>query len=75
MGKLVPMPKVSLAEPTLEVLRRCAHDLGMPLSEYVRLVLEGHVHGPEHVRSVALRRLERVLNRGAEMHPETGPGL
>ncbi len=74
MGKLYPMPKVGLTEPTLDLLRAKAASTGMPFSEYVRLVLEAHVHGPEHVARVAAERVRMVLGTGVGMDPETSGG-
>lgn len=65
LGKLYPMPKVGLPECTLEALRAKSNAAGMPFSEYVRLVLEAHVHGSDHAQKVAADRVRRVLGIGA----------
>lgn len=66
MGKLRPIPKVSIADPTLEGLQQRAASCGMSFSEYVRTVLEGHVHGPAYVARLAADRVRSVLG----MEPE-----
>lgn len=71
MGKLYPMPKVGLTETTLELLRTKAANTGMPFSEYVRLVLESHVHGPDHVARVAAERVRMVVGMGVGMGSDT----
>ena len=64
MGKLVPMPNVSIAEPTLAGLRRLAAEAGVPFSEFVRVYLETRVHGAEHVSMVASDRVRRIADIG-----------
>jgi hypothetical protein len=70
LGKLYPMPKVCIADPTKAVLVARAAEAGMPYSEYVRIVLEGHAHGPEHVARLAADRIRAVLAMGVAMGPE-----
>lgn len=71
LGKLTPMPKVNLCEDTLDGIRARATRAGMPFSEYVRLVLEAHVHGPDHAAKVAALRIGAVLGTGAGMGPQS----
>ena len=70
LGKLYPIKKVSLAEPTNSILEARAAQAGMPYSEYVRIVLEAHAHGSEHVARVAADRIRAVVAMGSEMDPE-----
>ncbi len=64
MGKLVSMPNVSIAEPTLAGLRKLAAEAGVPFSEFVRTYLEARVHGTEHVAMVAGDRVRRIAGMG-----------
>jgi len=65
-GKLTAeLPKMRLAEETMEGLRRLSHDEDIPLAEYVRTLLDAHVHGEEHVAKVAAQRVLRVVRKGA----------
>ena len=69
MGKLVPMPNVQLAEPTLAGLRRMAAEAGTPFSEFVRTLLETRVHGTEHVAILAGERIRRIAGTGPSISP------
>lgn len=71
-GKLNPMPRVFLGDETTDGLRSLANRHGVPLSEYVRTVLEAHVHGPDQVAMVAAARVRAILGTGASMGPSTG---
>ena len=68
LGKLVDLPNVRIAEPTLAGLRRLAAEAGVPFSEFVRVYLETRVHGTEHVAIVAGDRVRRIAGIG----PTTG---
>ena len=52
---------IRIASITKEKLTVLATEVGMPLSEYVRTVLDGHAHGPGHVERLAVERVRRVL--------------
>ena len=64
MGKLVSMPNVSIAEPTLAGLRKLAAEARIPFSEFVRVYLETRVHGTEHVAIVAGDRIRAIAGVG-----------
>jgi hypothetical protein len=65
-GKLTAeLPKMRLSEDTLEGLRRLSHDEDLPLAEYVRTLLDVHVHGEQHVATVAAQRVLRVVRKAS----------
>lgn len=64
MGKLIALGNINVAEPTRDGLRRLAADAGVPLSEFVRVLLETRVHGAEHVAIVAGDRIRRIAGIG-----------
>lgn len=68
-GKFVPV-KFSLPSSTLEALEVAASECGMPLAEYLRIVVEAHAHGAEDVERVAKERIRRVLRTGSETSVE-----
>lgn len=64
LGKLTAeLPKMRLSEETAEGLRRLAHDEDIPFAEYVRLVLDTHVHGVETMATIAAERVMRVVRK------------
>lgn len=68
-GKLISV-KFSLPSMTLEAMEAFANDCGMPLSEYLRIVVEAHAHGADDVERVATARIRRVLRTGSETSVE-----
>lgn len=65
-GKLVSV-KLGLAEETLAAVERGSREFDMPVSEYLRIIVEGHVHGADDVARVAADRIRRVLRIGSEL--------
>lgn len=63
-GKLTAeLPKMRISEETAEGLRRLSHDQDIPLAEYVRTLLDVHVHGEECVANVAAERVRCVVRK------------
>ena len=75
MGKLVHLPNVNVAEPTLDILRRLAVKEGVTFSEFVRVYLEARAHGVDHVASVAAQRIQRIAGTGPAIGPAIGPRI
>lgn len=71
-GKLQSLPNVMVGWKTLERLKELAAEEHMPFSEYVRTLLEAHVHGPDEVLKVSQDRLRRVLRIGVTTSPLEG---
>lgn len=68
LGKLTfEVPKTKLDEQTGEVVTKRRQALGLSLSEYVRLVLQVHAHGVDHLNSLQRARLEVVARMGKEI--------
>lgn len=63
LGKLYPI-KVNLAMASHDELHRLASEVGMPVSEYLRVLIEARLHGPDHAAKVAADRVRRVLSMG-----------
>ena len=74
-GKRTESAKTLLAQPTKEALQKRAMEIGMSESELIAVLIESAVHGPEHVRTVTLSRIERALgivHEPAHDNPGTG---
>ena len=65
MGKLTEELKIRMSFPTMEVLRRMAHEHNLPLAEFVRLKLDCEAFGADHVASVAAEHIRRVAGKGS----------
>lgn len=63
-GKLVPLPRIRVADATDEALRKLASAEHMPVSEFVRVLLEVRVHGESSAASIAMARIRRVAGSG-----------
>lgn len=65
LGKLnAELPKQRISMDTLDGLQALETKVGMPLAEYVRTVLDCHVHGADHVAMMAAERVRRVAGMG-----------
>lgn len=63
-GKLgAELPKMRMSIETLIGLQHRASDASMSLAEYVRMVLDCHVFGPDHVANLAAERVRQVVGK------------
>lgn len=60
LGKLTAVQKLRLAEPTDAKLREIAAGEGVPVSEFLRVLVEVRVHGVKHAEKIAAAQIRRV---------------
>lgn len=58
------LPKQRIHLDTQIELQRLAAEAGIPLAEYVRLLLDTHVFGVDAVANMAAERIRRVVTKG-----------
>lgn len=68
LGKLVALPHVRVSDPTRDALQKLAAEAGVPVSEFVRVMVEERVHGG-HVARVAAARQARIVGIGTASGP------
>lgn len=67
LGKLQgELSKQRISLDTLEALQRKAAEADMALAEYVRMVLDIHCFGAEHIASLAAQRIRQVVGMGGQ---------
>lgn len=64
LGKCTEDVKTRVSFSTKEAIQKLAHDTQMSESEYVRTILQIHVHGLDTVQSLQQDRINRVANAG-----------
>lgn len=66
-GKLDAEVTLRIPDSVLEDLNREAHDLGMDLSKFLRMVLYVRLYGLEHVQSLQQAQLLRVATNAPRL--------
>jgi len=67
LGKLDgEINKMKISFDTQVGLQRMAAEAAMSMNEYVRMVLDCHVHGVDHIANLAAQRIRLVVGKGAQ---------
>lgn len=63
------LPKLRISYETFAGLQRLATQCDMNLSEYIRTHWDCHVHGVDHVATLAAERVRRAVGMGRDCTP------
>lgn len=63
-GKCTEEVKTRVSFSTKEALQKLSHEAQMSEAEYVRTILQIHVHGLEDVQRLQQERINKVANSG-----------
>lgn len=63
-GKCTEDVKTKVSYATKEAIQKKAHEAGVSESEYIRTLLQIHIHGLESVQRLHLEKINRVVNAG-----------